>query len=154
MPRTEDPTKRNTQVAQRSGEGIKADHNHKTATKLAATQAIGKKGSTIQQVLSGSLSSAQLLTRHQAGMLQQAQFHLACLVLQGGGAAAASNDALTRSIRWARCMRLTVLNVFGVLGSGGEATTAELGDAELGNAAWIVVKVKGDGIASNLQWCW
>ena len=32
-------------------------------------QAIGKKGSTIQQLLSRSLSSLQLLTWHQVGML-------------------------------------------------------------------------------------
>jgi hypothetical protein len=55
----------------------------KKAAKLAATkaaaakqdaanqqqQAIGKKGSTIQQLLSGTSSSAQLLTGHQVGML-------------------------------------------------------------------------------------
>jgi hypothetical protein len=60
----------------------------KKAAKLAATKAaaakqdaasqqkqtIGKKGSTIQQLLSGSVSSVQLLTGHQVGMLWQTHF--------------------------------------------------------------------------------
>ena len=83
MPRTEDQTKRKRKSHSAQEKASRQTATAKTATKLAATkaaaakqdaadqqhQAIGKKGSTIQQLLFGSLSSAQLLTGQQVGML-------------------------------------------------------------------------------------
>ena len=83
MGRTKDQTKRKRKPHGAEEKASRALATAKKATKLAATkaaaakqdaadqqhQAIGKKGSTIQQLLFGSLSSAQLLTGQQVGML-------------------------------------------------------------------------------------
>lgn len=83
MARTEDQTKRKRKPHSAQEKKSRETATAKKATKLAATkaaaakqdaadqqhQAIGKKGSTIQQLLFGSLSSAQLLTGQQVGML-------------------------------------------------------------------------------------
>ena len=83
MARTEDQTKRKRKSHNAQEKASRETAPSKKATKLAATkaaaakqdaadqqhQAIGKKGSTIQQLLFGSLSSAQLLTGQQVGML-------------------------------------------------------------------------------------